>query len=110
MYAGGQGQNKKLSSVRNMKKMESYSAKTDAALGRNNQLVGQTDQVEILYNSNSGFEWSQTGVSQPWLVIAKKKISILLGCVMRIRVCKTRQGILLCLRVVKLVLNAACEK
>lgn len=43
MYAGGQGQNKKLSSVRNMKKMESYSAKTDAALGRNNQLVGQTD-------------------------------------------------------------------
>lgn len=25
------------------KKIESYSAKTDAALGRNNQLAGQTD-------------------------------------------------------------------
>lgn len=34
---------KKLSSVRNMKKIGSYSAKTDAALGSNNQLVGETD-------------------------------------------------------------------
>lgn len=35
-YAGTQGQNKKLSSVRDTKKKENYSAKSDAALGRNN--------------------------------------------------------------------------
>lgn len=42
-YAAEPGQNKKLSLVRNMKKIGSYSAKTDAALGSNNQLVGETD-------------------------------------------------------------------
>lgn len=65
-----------------MKKIGSYSAKTDAALGSNNQLVGETDQVEILYNNNSGFEWSQTGCESSMAYYCKKKISVLLGCIM----------------------------
>lgn len=48
------------------------------------------------------------GVSQPWRVTAR--ISVLLGCIMRIRLCKSRRGVLLCLAVVKSVLDVALEE